>query len=73
MAAYTINSAYLNFMERDTGSIEAGKLADLVVLDRNLFAIPVSEISEANVLLTLIDGEPVYGDWSLTPQAKSAP
>lgn len=73
IAAYTINSAYVNFQEQETGSIEVGKLADMIVLDRNLFAIPVSEISEADVLLTLLDGEPVYGDWSLTPQEKTAP
>ena len=72
IAAYTINGAYVNFLEEETGSIEAGKLADLVVLDRNLFDLKSEEISEAQVLLTLLDGEPVYGDWNLEPQPKSA-
>ena len=45
----------------ETGSIEAGKLADLIVLDKNLFDIPASEISEARVLLTLFEGETVFG------------
>jgi hypothetical protein len=40
------------------------KLADLVVLDRNLFAIDANEISEAKVLLTLLGGKPVYGNWN---------
>ena len=43
------------------------------MLDRNLFALEPTEISEAQVLLTLLDGEPVYGDWDLKPQPKSAP
>jgi len=70
--AYTINSAYVNFMEKDTGSIEVGKLADLIVLDQNLFDLPPQEISDAQVLLTLLGGVPVYGDWSLQPIAKTA-
>jgi predicted amidohydrolase YtcJ len=62
IAAFTINAAYVNFQDDTTGSIEAGKLADIVVLDRNLFAIPASDISETKVLLTLLGGKPVYGD-----------
>jgi len=42
------------------GSIEVGKRADIIVLDRNLFEIPVYEINEAQVLMTLFDGEVVY-------------
>jgi len=60
IAAYTIRGAYLDFSEKDTGSIEVGKLADLVVLDRNLFEIPASQIHEAKVLLTLLEGAEVY-------------
>jgi len=62
IAAFTINSAYVNFQDDRTGSIEAGKLADLVVLDRNLFAIDPNRISEARVLLTLLGGKAVHGD-----------
>ena len=65
IAAYTIGSAYVNHLERETGSIEVGKLADLVVLDRDPFAHPPSEIGEARVLLTLVEGEPVFQDPSL--------
>ncbi|HEY5657048.1 MAG TPA: amidohydrolase [Myxococcota bacterium] len=65
IAAFTTGSAYVNSLERETGSIEVGKRADLVVLDRNLFAVPPTEISGTRVLLTLLDGEPVHGDLSL--------
>jgi hypothetical protein len=64
IAAFTINAAYVNFHDDRTGSIEPGKLADLIVLDRNLFAVDANEISDAKVLLTLLGGRPVYGDWS---------
>jgi len=62
LAAFTINAAYVNHLDDRTGSIEVGKLADLVVIDRNLFAIQPAEISESRVLLTLLAGKPVHGD-----------
>jgi len=58
--AYTINVAYLMKHEEIAGSVQVGKRADLVVLDRNLFEIPAEEISEALVELTLFDGEVVH-------------
>ncbi|HKQ98935.1 MAG TPA: amidohydrolase family protein [Candidatus Polarisedimenticolia bacterium] len=74
LAAFTLNAAYVNFQETTTGSIEVGKLADLIVLDQNLFTIPPEKISEAKVLLTLLGGKPVFGDWSLsTPPAEGSP
>lgn len=60
IAAYTINGAFLMRQEDVVGSIEAGKRADLIVLDRNLFETPPTEINEARVLLTLFDGEEVF-------------
>lgn len=62
IAAFTINAAYVNGIEDSTGSIETGKLADLIVLDRNVFDIPPKQISETKVLLTLFGGEPVHGE-----------
>jgi predicted amidohydrolase YtcJ len=62
IAAYTINGAYVNFEEAETGSIETGKAADLVVLDRNLFEVPAAEIGKVKVLLALLEGEAVYHD-----------
>jgi predicted amidohydrolase YtcJ len=72
IAAFTLNAAYVNFQEDRTGSIEVGKLADLVVLDRNLFAIPPEQISDAKVLLTLFGGRPVHGDLDLAPAEAGA-
>jgi len=62
LAAYTINGAWAAREDAITGSIEVGKLADLIVVDRNLFETPVGEIHKARVLLTLLDGAPVYRD-----------
>ncbi|HEY9868890.1 MAG TPA: amidohydrolase [Candidatus Obscuribacterales bacterium] len=62
LAAYTINGAYVNWQENDTGSIETGKAADLIVIDRNLFAIPAHEIHKCRVLLTLLAGKEVFRD-----------
>ncbi len=62
LAAFTLDAAYVNFLEDETGSLEPGKKADLIVLDRNLFDIEPAAISETKVLLTLLDGRPVHGD-----------
>ncbi len=62
LAGYTIGSAYANFWEKETGSLEVGKSAEVIVLDKNLFQIPPSEISEVRVLLTLFKGKTVYRD-----------
>jgi predicted amidohydrolase YtcJ len=64
VAAYTINGAFANHQETETGSLEVGKAADLIVLDRNLFHIPATEIHRARVLLTLLEGSEVYRDSS---------
>jgi predicted amidohydrolase YtcJ len=58
--AYTINAAWLMHQEGSVGSIEAGKKADIAILDSNLFEIPPTRLSDVRVLLTLLDGEPVY-------------
>ena len=60
IAAYTINCAYQMRLETEQGSIEVGKRADLIVIDRNLFEIPPSEISDATVTMTIFDGRTVY-------------
>jgi len=60
--AFTINAAFVNHHEEKTGSIEVGKLADLIVVDQNLFDIDATAISDTKVLLTLFAGESVYGD-----------
>jgi predicted amidohydrolase YtcJ len=57
---YTIGSAYLSFEEQEKGSIEAGKLADFVVLDRDPFSIPPEEIGSIGISRTVFDGRTVY-------------
>ncbi len=57
---YTMGAAFVNHLEREAGSIEVGKLADLVVLDRNLFELPPEEITTARVQATFVDGRKVY-------------
>jgi len=59
---YTLDAAYQLNHEDETGSIEVGKLADLIVLDRNLFEIEPEGINEARVVLTLFGGKPVFGN-----------
>jgi predicted amidohydrolase YtcJ len=60
VAAYTKNGAYLSFEENDRGSLEPGKAADLVVLDRNIFEVPAQEIHAVKVVLTILEGKVVY-------------
>ena len=60
LAAFTIGSAFVNGLERETGSIEAGKLADLALLDRDLFRIDAKELGHDRAVLTLVEGEPVF-------------
>jgi len=56
----TMGSAYAGFQEKEAGSIEKGKKADLVVWDRNFYAIPANEIKDAKALLTMVGGKVVY-------------
>jgi predicted amidohydrolase YtcJ len=60
ITSYTFNGAFAHFLEKEIGSLEVGKLADLIVLDRNLFETPPLEIAETKVLLTVVDGQIAY-------------
>ena len=60
VAAFTRGSAYVNFLEDETGTLEPGKLADLVVLDRDLFAPDAGPVGDASVVLTVVEGDSVY-------------
>jgi hypothetical protein len=58
--AYTLGAAFAGRREKTEGSLEPGKLADFIVLDRDLFKIEPSEISKTEVLLTVVGGKVVY-------------
>jgi hypothetical protein len=57
---YTWNGAFLGKEEDVKGSIEAGKLADMVVIDRDILGVPVEEIKDIRVEMTIVGGEIVY-------------
>jgi len=63
LRAYTANGAYASFDESRKGTLAAGKLADLVLIDRDLFNIPPEDIRNAKVLTTVVGGEIVSGGW----------
>ena len=60
LRAITMNSSYELHQDRETGSLETGKLADLIVLDRNFFEIPVEQIAAIKVLQTVVGGHVEY-------------
>jgi predicted amidohydrolase YtcJ len=57
---YTINAAYSQFAENIKGSIEVGKYADFIVIDRDYGSVPVDELKDIKVLKTVLAGEVVY-------------
>jgi predicted amidohydrolase YtcJ len=57
---WTLNSAYLTFEEKTKGSIEPGKLADLIVITKDYMTCPADEIRDIEVLLTVVDGKVVH-------------
>jgi hypothetical protein len=57
---YTWNGAYLAKEEQLKGSIELGKLADMIVIDRDILSVPKEEIKDVKVLTTIVDGRIVY-------------
>jgi predicted amidohydrolase YtcJ len=65
--AYTLGAAFAGRRERQEGSLESGKLADLIIINQDLFKIPASEIGNTEVLLTMVGGKVVYE----SPQWKS--
>jgi predicted amidohydrolase YtcJ len=62
LAGYTTGAAYAAFLENDTGSLTAGRWADLVVLRDDLFAIPPGRLHDNAVLLTMVGGRIVHRD-----------
>lgn len=60
LIAYTRKNAYLLFRENDLGSLQPGKLADLVVLDRDYLTIPAEQIKDIHPVMTMVGGRIVY-------------
>ncbi|MCK5456600.1 MAG: amidohydrolase family protein, partial [Melioribacteraceae bacterium] len=60
LKSYTINGAYASFQEDKVGSIENGKLADIVVLSNDLLNIPDEQIKSTKVLMTIVGGKILY-------------
>jgi predicted amidohydrolase YtcJ len=60
LAAFTIGSAYVNHLDEETGTLEAGKLADMVVLDRDITSPEAGPLGAARVIATFVEGEAVY-------------
>jgi hypothetical protein len=58
--AFTLDAAWAAFMESDTGSLEVGKRADFIILDRDAMTVPEEEIPAVQVLQTFVDGQRVY-------------
>ena len=57
---FTINAARQLGNSHKTGRLEIGMLADIIVIDRNIFDIPVTDIHNTQVIMTFIEGELVY-------------
>ena len=60
LIAYTRKNAYLVFQEDNLGSIQPGKLADLLVLDRDYLTIPADQIRDIKPVMTMVGGRIVY-------------
>ena len=60
LRGFTLDAAYAGFMEQSVGSLEVGKMADFVVLDRDLMTVPVRDIADLRVLETWLGGFRVY-------------
>ena len=72
LRAYTLGAAFAGRREKTEGSIETGKLADMIILDRNLFQIEPTEIRNTEVLMTIVGGKVVYEspNWKTASAAK---
>jgi hypothetical protein len=62
LIAHTRKNAFFVFQENNLGSLQPGKLADLVVLDRDYLTVPATQIKDVKPVMTMVGGRIVYGD-----------
>jgi predicted amidohydrolase YtcJ len=68
--AYTRTAAYAEFAEKDKGSLEPGKFADLAVLSQDIFSVPPPELPKTGSVLTMVGGKIVYDAKALSTSAR---
>lgn len=68
VVAYTLTSAYAEFAEKDKGSLEPGKRADLAVLSQDVFHVPLQELPRTGSVLTMVGGKILYDTKALSTQ-----
>src|SRR4029434_11355862 len=71
LIAHTRANAYLFFQETGLGSLEVGKRADLVVLDRDYMTVPAAEIKRIRPMLTMVGGRVVFGPEKQGPSSRA--
>ena len=64
---YTVNGAYVGFEEKAKGSLEVGKLADFIVVDRDVLSVPSDQLKDVQVLETYVGGKPISPGASAKP------
>jgi predicted amidohydrolase YtcJ len=72
LIAHTRKNAYFVFQEDNLGSLQRGKLADLLVLDRDYLTVPADQIKDIRPVMTMVGGRVVYDAASRPPAADSA-
>ena len=70
--AYTLTAAYAEFAEKEKGSLEPGKFADLAVLSQDIFSVPSPELPKTESVLTMLGGKIVYDAKVLSTSARSS-
>jgi predicted amidohydrolase YtcJ len=70
LATYTRNGAWAAFEEKEKGTLEVGKLADVTVLDRDILAVPEEEILGTRVAATIVGGQVLYESVAVPPATR---
>jgi hypothetical protein len=71
VTAYMLTSAYGEFAEKEKGSVEPGKLADLAVLSQDIFSVPAEDLPKTESVLTVVGGKIVYDAKAVTAQSET--